>query len=338
MKESIRRFTKQQLLGSRSPWIHGIGAFTLASLVSRWMSTLDYRTYYHDMTVDPALYPAGERRFIYVFWHEYIPYQFYLRGHCDICMLLSQNRDAEWLARACRMMGFELVRGSTYHGGANALRQLIRISRQKHLTITPDGPRGPRRQLSIGPVYLASRLRIPIVAVGMGYDRPWRLNSWDRFAVPRPFSRARCVISEPLSVPSTAERGQLEIHRAAVESTLNRLTMQAESWAASGKRLDGETVTHRAAACPSARRGKVRVQVPRTGSAGRPKRLRIATINANAYVDSGERDERKGSRQDGTVRGCPKTVASELAAIDEYRCSRAADGYGVEPADSRHTA
>ena len=55
-----------------------------------------------------------------------------------------------------------------------------------NLTITPDGPRGPRRQLAQGPVYLASKLGMPIVAMGFGYDRPWRFNSWDRFAIPRP--------------------------------------------------------------------------------------------------------------------------------------------------------
>ena len=63
---------------------------------------------------------------------------------------------------------------------------MLRLSRQAHLVITPDGPRGPRRQVQAGMVYLAARTGVPIVPVGIGYDRPWRTKSWDRFAVPRP--------------------------------------------------------------------------------------------------------------------------------------------------------
>ena len=59
-----------------------------------------------------------------------------------------------------------------------------------HLTITPDGPRGPRRHMAPGPIYLASKLGLPLVLMGYAYDRPWRLHSWDRFAIPRPGSRA----------------------------------------------------------------------------------------------------------------------------------------------------
>ena len=55
-----------------------------------------------------------------------------------------------------------------------------------HLTITPDGPHGPRRRMAPGPIYLASKLGLPLVLMGYAYDRPWRLPSWDRFAVPRP--------------------------------------------------------------------------------------------------------------------------------------------------------
>jgi hypothetical protein len=106
--------------------------------------------------------------------------------------------------------------------------------------MTPDGPRGPRRQLAQGPIYLASRLQLPLVVMGFGYDRPWRTNSWDRFAVPRPFSRARAIIGPPLMVPPDLNRVSLEQSRRRVEHLLNCLTNEAEAWAAAGTRKSGE--------------------------------------------------------------------------------------------------
>jgi lysophospholipid acyltransferase (LPLAT)-like uncharacterized protein len=137
-------------------------------------------------------------------------------------------------------MGFECVRGSTYRGGAKAIWELWDRSRRQHLTITPDGPRGPRRQMALGPVFLASRLGLPLVAMGFGYDRPWRMNSWDRFAVPRPFSRARAIIGPPMILPPSLDRDGLEHSRTRAEQLLNDLTCEAEAWAEAGTRKAGE--------------------------------------------------------------------------------------------------
>ena len=106
----------------------------------------------------------------------------------------------------------------------------------QNLAITPDGPRGPRRQLATGPIYLSSKLKTPLVAVGIGYDRPWRLHTWDRFAVPRPFSRARTISSPRIQIPPDLNRAGIEAYRRRVENLLNRLTTEAECWAESGTR------------------------------------------------------------------------------------------------------
>jgi lysophospholipid acyltransferase (LPLAT)-like uncharacterized protein len=103
-----------------------------------------------------------------------------------------------------------------------------------HLAITPDGPRGPRRQVQPGVVYLAARLGLPIVPFGVGYDRPWRAKSWDRFAVPRPASRAVLLTDQSISVPPDTGSTMLEDYRLRVESTLLRLTGVAEVWAERG--------------------------------------------------------------------------------------------------------
>jgi len=199
------------------------------------MSTLDYRVAYYDESIDPVK-PSYSGQKIYVFWHEYILFPLYLRGYCNLAMLLSRHGDADLLTRVAHHLGFDFVRGSTYRGAAAALRQMAEKSRTMNLTITPDGPRGPRRTLAQGPIYLASKLGLPIVALGLGYDRPWRLKSWDRFAIPRPFSRARAVVSPELHVPADLDRDGVEEHRLSVEALLRRLTLEAEAWAESGTR------------------------------------------------------------------------------------------------------
>lgn len=217
-----------------------IGATSLAATagIGHWMSTLDYAVEYRDPTVDPV-HPGYRGSKIFVFWHENILMPLYLRGHSNTAMLLSRHTDANILDRVARMMGFGVVRGSTFHGGSAALRELAQRAARSNLTITPDGPRGPRRRLAAGCVFLASTLQIPIVAMGFGYQHPWRLRTWDRFAIPKPWSRARAVVSRAIAVPERLDRHGVEYHRQGIERILNRLSNEAEAWAGSGERRAG---------------------------------------------------------------------------------------------------
>jgi hypothetical protein len=207
------------------------------------MGTLDYRALFYDRDVDPI--GARQSPRIYVFWHEYILLPMYLRGHCDLAMLLSRHRDADILERVAYHLGFDCVRGSTNRGSIAALREMTRRGQHMHLTITPDGPRGPRRRLAQGPIYLASKLQLPLVPLGFGYDRPWRAKSWDRFAVPRPYSRGRAIMGPAMIIPPNLDRSETENCRQRVENLLNRITHEAEAWATSGARRKGEMVARR---------------------------------------------------------------------------------------------
>jgi hypothetical protein len=89
-------------------------------------------------------------------------------------------------------------------------------------------------------VYTASKLRAPLVPFGIGYDRPWRLSTWDRFAIPRPYSRVRILVGPKTWIPEDLDREELETHRRAVERQLLDLTTEAERWAADGGRRDGQ--------------------------------------------------------------------------------------------------
>ncbi len=223
-----------------SDFIMKLGGLAITGMTRRWMSTLEYQAAFYDVDVDPAS-PGFQGPAIFLFWHEYIPFLFYLRGHCQIAMLLSRHQDAEWLSQAARHMGFDTIRGSTSRGGVAALRELMRTSETMNLTITPDGPRGPRRRLAAGCIYASSRLGIPLVPIGLGYDTPWRSRrAWDQFAVPRPYSRARAVAGPKIQIPAGVDREGVEYYRQRVERTLNRLTTLAEQWAESGQRFCGQ--------------------------------------------------------------------------------------------------
>ena len=222
----------------QSPLAIGATSLVATAAIGHWMSTLDYAVDYRDPTVDPV-HPLYRGAKIFVFWHENILMPLALRGHSNTAMLLSRHTDANILDRVARMMGFGVVRGSTFHGGSAALRELAERARRSNLTITPDGPRGPRRRLAAGCVFLASTLQIPIVAMGFGYQKPWRLRTWDRFAIPRPWSRARAVVSRAITIPEQLDRDGVEHHRAGIERLLCRLSDEAEGWARSGERREG---------------------------------------------------------------------------------------------------
>lgn len=145
-------------------------------------------------------------------------------------ILISDHRDGEYITQVVKRLGFGVIRGSTTRGGARAVREMLTRVDRGHLCVTPDGPRGPRRHVHQGLIYLAARTGWPIVGGGMAFDRPWRARSWDRFAVPYPGRDACCVSTEPILVPPDADRDGIEHYRERVERRMNDATAEAEAW------------------------------------------------------------------------------------------------------------
>ena len=213
--------------------LNGLAGRVIAHGIRAWMSTLRYRVAYVDPLVDPIRGVGGPR--LYVVWHENLLTPIYLRPNTNVAILVSQHRDADILEAIATGSGFDCVRGSTYRGGATALRELTKRGRQQHVVITPDGPRGPRRELAKGAVYLAAKLGVPIVPIAVAYDRCWRLQSWDRFAVPRPFTTGRVLLGGEVHVPTNTEREAIDASRRRVQAEFDRLSDEVESWAATGQ-------------------------------------------------------------------------------------------------------
>lgn len=214
----------------RHPELVKLAGFSIAWTVRALLSTVRFRLVSLGGPLEPDL--GRPERYVYSFWHEAILLPAHHYKHPDARVLISEHADGEMIARACLHLGLKVIRGSTTRGGAKALRQLVALKGRCHVVITPDGPRGPRRVVQPGLIYVAARTGLPIVPCGFGYHSAWRMRSWDRFAVPRPFSAAVGVLGEPLRVPADVGRGEVEAWRARAQAAMDDVTRRAEALAA----------------------------------------------------------------------------------------------------------
>lgn len=217
----------------RHPALIRLLGFAGAWVIKGWHGTLRMRVDSRasgGLPLDPR-----RRRCIYAFWHEnmFVATRFGAKTN----VLISEHADGELIAQVTRHMKMGAVRGSSRRGGGRALLELLRLHKARHIAITPDGPRGPRRKLQPGVVFLASRMGLPIVLIGVGYEKAWRANSWDRFATPHPFSLATCVTTAPIDVPAGLKSAGLESYRRLIEEELEYITEDAERWATGRPRL-----------------------------------------------------------------------------------------------------
>lgn len=178
--------------------------------------------------------PDLTRRVIYVFWHEYLVLPSYLYARPDVHALVSPHSDGRFLADVLERLGFRTVHGSSNHGGSEAMRHLLKISKQSHIAITPDGPRGPRRKVKEGAIYLAAKTGMPIVPFAFAYSKSRRVRSWDELAIPKMFSRGYGLTAPPIHIPRSAAAEDLEIYRQHVEETLHAVSAIARRWAGTG--------------------------------------------------------------------------------------------------------
>lgn len=138
--------------------------------------------------------------------------------------LISASRDGAIISDVVERYGFETARGSSSRFGSAALLQLAdAIARGRDVLITPDGPRGPAYRLGGGVLFLAQKTGVPIVPVNFEYSACWRAKSWDRFIIPKPFSKVCIILGEPLRVRSTSTDEEFEAERARVENAMMAL-------------------------------------------------------------------------------------------------------------------
>lgn len=138
--------------------------------------------------------------------------------------LISASRDGDLLTDAIARFGFDVVRGSSSRLGASALLQLSdTLAAGRDVVITPDGPRGPAYELGPGIIFLAQKTGAPVLPMNLEYSSCWRFKSWDRFIVPRPFSKVRVLIGQPQHVQSTTTNDEFEAERVRLQIAMMSL-------------------------------------------------------------------------------------------------------------------
>ncbi len=149
----------------------------------------------------------AKRGFIFSLWHgQLLPLLWHHRGE-GVVVLISEHKDGEMVARAAASLGFGLIRGSSSRGGDRALISISReVEAGKEVAITPDGPKGPSQKFAPGALVAAQRSDSFIVPIGVTADRAWRLRSWDRFMIPKPFARVTIAYGEPTKVVAPTAR------------------------------------------------------------------------------------------------------------------------------------
>ena len=168
--------------------------------------------------------------YILTLWHGRIFYLFYyLRRHPDYFLLISPSEDGDLLARLARLMGYSVIRGSTYKKAVSAARSLIKVLRRNQRSIIiADGSRGPRCVAQPGSVQLAGITGAPIFPMTFGSKNKVVLNSWDKFVIPLPFTRCTLNFSSPISLPPKSSEQIIEEKRLELENALNRISKASE--------------------------------------------------------------------------------------------------------------
>jgi len=143
--------------------------------------------------------------YIIAFWHGKLLMQPFiynkLRKRPKVVTMISEHFDGEVLSKMIKFFHFESIRGSTKKGAIKVLKEAFKkVNEGYDIGITPDGPRGPRYSVADGTVAIAQKKRLLIVPCNFTASSFWRLKSWDRFMIPKPFSTLYLFADEPFSV------------------------------------------------------------------------------------------------------------------------------------------
>jgi lysophospholipid acyltransferase (LPLAT)-like uncharacterized protein len=169
---------------------------------------------------------------IYTTWHNRVFLATYYFRRRRIVVMTSQSFDGEYIARFIQRFGYGAVRGSSTRGGVGALVEMVRLMRAGcPAGFMIDGPKGPRYVAKMGAVLLAKKTGHPILPFTITPARCWTASrSWDKFQVPKPFTRALVLIAPPIFVPSDADEVTLNAKRDELQHTLDDLTKRGDEW------------------------------------------------------------------------------------------------------------
>ena len=204
-----------------------IGYFVLVHLVNVLCKSL--RIIEKNRSVINELEKANIN-YVLAFWHGSMLLPWYIHRGKEMIALISKSKDGDLLARVLKNWKYGVIRGSSSTGGDVALGIMIDYGKNKHsITITPDGPRGPRHKLKAGAVIAAKKSGLPLILIGVGIKNKRLLNSWDMFAIPKFFTSVNLVYSDPINIEKGLSYEETSQVINNCETKLNQLQEEAEN-------------------------------------------------------------------------------------------------------------
>lgn len=169
-------------------------------------------------------------KYILTLWHGRIFYLlYYCRDLTDLYLLISPSQDGDILARLGELMGYSIIRGSSFKKAVPSARSLIKVLRREgRIVIIADGSRGPRCKVQPGLLQIAAITGAPVIPLTFDARGKWVVNSWDRFVLPVPFTRCTVNSGDPMHVPRNIDKESLLEKQLELEKTLNRLTLESD--------------------------------------------------------------------------------------------------------------
>jgi len=162
--------------------------------------------------------------YVLMFWHGKMLAGWWLGKNKNFYAVVSQSKDGEILSRLLKRWNFKLIRGSSSKDSKEVMREMVEVLQNGYpLAITPDGPRGPREEMKIGGLIAAVRAQKPIVLCGIVYEKKKIFNSWDKFELPKFFSKVKIRLSEPKLFPTGLTKEEYEKIRKELEKNLREL-------------------------------------------------------------------------------------------------------------------
>lgn len=208
----------------------------LGSLLLRALNaTLRWET--RGLEDDKRYWVHGPAR-ILAFWHGHqllMPWVYLnsrkSRDAPAMVVLISEHEDGRLVAKVMKFLGISSVAGSSSRSGREALFALIeKLKSGSHVSITPDGPKGPPYQLKPGIIRIAERAGASIYPTAIAAEKSWTFGSWDNMFLPKPFSRAVLMMGDEIAIPSKLDAEQVKHYTALVENALNELGRSAAGY------------------------------------------------------------------------------------------------------------
>lgn len=210
--KNLRRSAGLRFVGTLGPWV-------LRSLRWRWKSERLHVEHWERVVREDA-------GVLLALWHGRMVCGMADHAGREYTVLVSRSKDGDISEKLLQRFGYRVIRGSSSRGGASAARAMLAsLGKGSKLIVTPDGPRGPRHSLNPGLAWMARETGLPILPMGFACDRAWRLDSWDRFTIPKWGARVVLCFGEPLYVAAGASDAELQ----AVTEELGRRMKAAET-------------------------------------------------------------------------------------------------------------